>query len=78
MTDIFHHWKENRFIIAPDYVKEPYDGRTHIIVLTDIHFWALNTDQLTDWCQQHGCEVKGMTVEIPTDDLLTAFCIRWA
>lgn len=78
MTDIFHHWKENKFIIAPDYVRESNVEHLHMIVLTDIGFWADNVDRLSEWCNSHGCKTQGMTVEIPTDDLLTAFCIRWA
>lgn len=78
MTDIFHHWKENRFIIAPDYVRDSDSEHPHMVILTDIGFWADNVDHLVEWCNNYGCKTQGMTVEIPTDDLLTAFCIRWA
>ena len=74
MTDIFANWKTNRFVVAP---AEYYDNSRRVVVLTDIPFWADHIDQLTQWCQVHGCTVQGMTVEIPTDPTLTLFHLRW-
>ena len=78
MTDLFHNWKENRFIVAPDYTYDANVRCAKLIVLTDIKFWAINTDELAEWCQEHGCTHKGMTVELPTEQMLTAFCLRWS
>jgi hypothetical protein len=75
MTDIFHDWKTNRFVkVAAD----EYNVRCiHLIVLTDIHFWVEHIEELVAWCSEMGCLHQGMTVEIPTDELLTAFYLKW-
>lgn len=75
--DIFQSWKDNRFVIAPEYLRLDEETQ-HFIILTDIGYWANHADVLEEWCRNYGCTIKGMTVEIPTDDLLTAFCARWA
>jgi hypothetical protein len=78
MTDIFHHWKENRFVVAPAYAYEADGKCVKLVVLTDIKFWADSADELLSWCNEFGCTQKGMTVEFPEEDLLTAFCLRWS
>lgn len=77
MTDIFNDWKRNRFVIAPQFayrLDEPYQ---HVVVLTDIPFWVKEVDNLVPWCLEHGCRNQGMTVELPNDETLTLFCLRW-
>lgn len=49
-----------------------------IVVLSDISFWAENMDALDAWCQQNGCDIQGLTVEIPTEHLLTLFQLKWS
>ena len=73
--DIFVDWKKNRFIIAPFEIMHNND---HIVVLTDIAFWSNKSDELISWCNQYNCTMQGMTVNIPTDDLLTVFCLQWS
>lgn len=79
MTDIMEDFRRGRFMVAPSYISrglaQPQYG--HMIVLTDIGFWADNIDALVQWCQDHGCETRGMTVDIPDDQTLTLFCLRW-
>jgi len=77
--DVFADWKNQRFVIAPKhtFVDDNTDFK-HLIVLTDIKFWVLATDDLNRWCEENNCRSKGMTVEIPTDSELTLFCLRWA
>lgn len=77
MTDIFHDWKQNRFIVAPEFTYDPNCRFKHMVVLTDIPFWAREVDNLVPWCIEHGCNTQGMTVEIPDDETLTLFCLRW-
>lgn len=74
MTDIFHSWKQNRFIVAPDVLTD----HEKLIILTDIQFWADNVDTLALWCEENGCTTEGMTVVLTDDRALTAFCLRWA
>ncbi len=78
MTDIFHNWKENKFIIAPSFAYDSNKEFDHLVILTDVSFWTNEIDNLLAWCDQYGCSQKGMTVEIPNEDLLTAFCLRWS
>lgn len=77
MTDIFHDWKKNRFVVAPEFGFRLKNNFKHVIVLTDIAFWAQEVDNLVPWCQENGCKNQGMTVEIPDDCTLTLFCLRW-
>ena len=76
-TDILAHWKTSRFVIAPDYIVADLDT-LHLIVLSDFGFWSEHVDQLLEWCQTHGAKISGMTVEIPTDELLSMFVLRWS
>lgn len=77
--DIFADWKNMRFIVAPNYTfRDDKINFKHLIILTDIKFWALASDDLDCWCEENNCKTKGMTVEIPSDRELTLFCLRWA
>jgi hypothetical protein len=49
----------------------------HIVLLTNVMFWSEQYDNLGTWCEEHHAEVKGMTVNIPSDEVLTLFCLRW-
>ena len=76
-NDIFADWKNQRFAVAPQYSFSDYNCK-HLIVLTDLRFWTLASDDLDRWCEENNCKTKGMTVEIPSDRELTLFCLRWA
>lgn len=76
-NDIFADWKNQRFAVAPQYSFSDYNCK-HLIVLTDLKFWVLASDDLDRWCKENNCKTKGMTVEIPSDRELTLFCLRWA
>jgi hypothetical protein len=78
-NDLFAGWKNQRFTIAPNYTFSDVDDNCkHLIVLTDLRFWTLASDDLDRWCEENNCKTKGMTVEIPSDRELTLFCLRWA
>lgn len=76
MTDaILAEWKRNKFIVA-DYALT--SDAKHLIVLTDIKFWAENADALVDWCKKNPrARTQGMIVEIDDDRTLTHFIMRW-
>lgn len=76
MTDLFHNWKQNRFVVAPRFAYDDADVG-EMIILTNVAFWVGELDELIDWCKEHDCRLQGMTVEIPTEELLTMFCLRW-
>ena len=74
MNDIFAHWKEQRFIIAPDDLVD----NEKLVILTDYNYWADNTDDLIAWCQERNVVTQGMTVVFPDDVSLTEFVLRWS
>lgn len=75
MNDIFEGWKKERFVVAGPNL---HDYTNHyLVIMTDFGYWTDHADQCTQWCLDHGCEQTGATILIPTDELLTAFCLRW-
>ena len=79
MTDIMQDFKDRRFTVCPSYISRGFIEPTygHLIVMTDFSFWNDNIDALLAWCNDYECRVQGMTVEIPNDETLTLFCLRW-
>jgi len=75
MTDIFEHWKTQRFVVSN---VSTDDLDSHMVVLTDIQYWVNNYDDLVDWCCIYGGEVKGITVDLPNKATMTLFCLKWA
>jgi hypothetical protein len=81
IADIFANWKEQKFVavnsresgLVIDSVAWP-----HVVVLADVGYWHERMDQLQKWCDQNGCEQKGLTVVLPTDQALSLFCLRWS
>ena len=73
--DIFAEWKKQRFI-SPD--PELLGTGAPIVILTDVAFWAANSDQLYEWCEDHGATVAGMAVEFETPQDLVLFTLRWS
>ena len=73
--DIFHSWKHSRFVVA-DY--ELLNEPGIVIVLTEFEYWAQHTDELKAWCQEHGGQLKGMTVSLDTHEQLTLFALKWS
>lgn len=72
--DIFENWKGQKFIIAD---RNLHDSKGHLIILTDYIFWTDHFDKLETWCNKNGGKIEGMTVNLPTDKLLTAFLLKW-
>lgn len=75
MTDIFHHWKENKFIVVSPCLT---DDQAKMVILTDTKFWANHWLALTTWCSQHGAVNTGMTVTFPDEKTLSIFCLKWS
>lgn len=74
--DVLADWKRNRFIVADPFLVET---TKHVIILTDINYWAEHADDLVEWCNLHeGVKTQGMTVEIDNDKTLTLFILRWS
>lgn len=76
--DIFSEWKSQRFIVV-DAVIARDNMTSHMVVLTDIYFWAEHQDDLDKWCDEHpGVYQMGMTVSFETQEMLTLFTLRWS
>lgn len=73
-NDIFAHWKENHFVIAPDVLVD----NEKLVILTDYNYWADRTDELIQWCNDNGAVSQGMTVVFPDAETLMLFVLRWA
>ena len=74
--DILADWKKNKFILAP---KDLTETQNHLIILTDIKYWAEHADALAEWCERtQGVYTQGMTVEISDDKTLTHFILKWS
>jgi len=73
--DVLAEWKKSRFVIAPS---ELIDQPGVLVILTDYKFWTDRYEQLQSWCKENNCDTQGMTVTMPNDAALTAFCLRWS
>lgn len=74
--DILADWKKNKFILAP---KDLTETDKHLIILTDIKYWAEHAVELKEWCEKtQGARTQGMTVEIFDDKTLTHFILEWS
>jgi hypothetical protein len=74
--DILGDWKKNRYILAPSNLTE---SDHHLIILTDVAYWAEHADELIEWCNKtQGVRTQGMTVEISDDKTLTHFILKWS
>ena len=67
----------SRFVMVESEVAESL-GHPVIIILSDIGFWNDHFDVLLTWCEANGAEQQGMTVNMPSQSVLTAWCLRWA
>jgi hypothetical protein len=73
MTDLFQHWKDNRFVIAPTELTD----NERLVILTDITYWTNNIDELNHWCNDRDAVVSGMTVTFGSERTLLEFVLKW-
>jgi len=78
--DILADWKKSKFILASRHLtRHLTETDKHLIVLTDIKYWAEHADELKEWCDRtQGVRTQGMTVEISDDKTLTHFILKWS
>ena len=74
MTDIMAKFKESKFVVVHNDYEDSFE---HLVVLSDITYWSENLDSLIEWCDENECEVLGMTVNVPDDQRLIVFILRW-
>ena len=73
MTDMFQHWKDNRFIIAPTELTD----NERLVILTDIPYWIKKINELNHWCNTRDAVVSGMTVTFGSERTLLEFVLKW-
>ena len=73
--DILKDWKNQRFVITDLLAM---DGLPYVVVLVDMDYWPNKADELISWCLENGFVQQGMTVELPNEEALTLFCLRWS
>jgi hypothetical protein len=74
--DVFADWRNKKFVVTDKQIFEIEEG--HLIILIDYVFWEDHMGELEDWCQCNGGKIQGMTLTLPTDQVLSAFLLRWA
>ncbi len=72
--DVFADWRDKKFVIADSALN---DKPGYLIILTDFGFWATHMYDLDNWCKDHGGDIQGMTLNLPTEQSLSAFLLRW-
>lgn len=68
-----------RFIASGPFDHEmPY----HYLVIADISYWLNNEPEIYVWMEENlprgRLHQQGMTLELETEEQVTAFCLRWA
>lgn len=65
---------QEKFIVIPDVLTDT----DSMVILTDIGYWAINEEELRQWCKDNGSLFVGMTVTFPDRRTLTAFVLKWS
>lgn len=68
-------WKNSKFVVSDLF--QP-DGILYIVVLSDFKFWIDHIDELKEWCKVNHSKIKGMTVELYSEESLTLFYLKWS
>jgi hypothetical protein len=65
-----------KFII----VAHQQDIIKHTVILSEWQYWSGSDtyEELKTWCKNKSIVIKGMTIGIPNDQLLTEFILRWS
>lgn len=72
--DIFHSWKDSRFVIVDPVVAD----NERLVVLSDVSYWAFHVEELIEWCKTRNAQTQGMTITFGDDITLTEFVLRWS
>jgi hypothetical protein len=72
--DIFHSWKDRRFVIVDPVVAD----NERLVVLSDVGYWAFHVEELIEWCKTRNAQTQGMTITFGDEITLTEFVLRWS
>jgi len=75
MTDLFHDWKQNRFVVVDRSLIDEESGIT--VLLTDLGYWVDRTDEIMQWCKENNAVQRGLTITMPSESELLLFCLKW-
>ena len=68
-------WKDSKFIVSDLFQS---DGILYVVVLSDFTFWSENIYEIETWCKTNLAKIKGMTVELYSEESLTLFYLKWS
>ena len=77
MTNIIERKNNSKFIVYDDSYLSENDCK-YTVLLSHLEFWVKNIDELQDWLEEYDCVKQGMTVNIPDDDRMVLFALRWS
>jgi len=76
-TDILGRIGNSRFVVYDeDFLAD--SNCKYTVLLIKLDFWSKNIVELFDWLAEHNCTKEGMTVNIPDDDRMMLFALRWS
>lgn len=65
-------WKFKRFVVLTGLITDI------AVLLSDVQYWADNSDKLTEWCNDNNCRQEGMLIIFPNEKTLSIFCLQWS
>lgn len=75
--DILGRMGNARFVVYDDdFLTE--SNCKYTVLLIKLDFWSKNIVELWDWLIEHNCTKQGMTVNIPDDERMMLFALRWS
>lgn len=76
--DIMYDMKQGNFFVVPVELTDDLSSGTITVILTDISYWCINFDKLSDWCKRNSVEIKGMTLTLDRPEKLTEFILKFS
>jgi hypothetical protein len=76
--DIFKNWKENKFVLLTAKDIGLISDYPYLIVLADIGYWNEHNLELIEWCEENNCRMRGMTVEVISEQAALLFSLKWS
>lgn len=77
MTNIIERKNNSKFIVYDDSYLSESDCK-YTVLLSHLEFWVKHIDELQVWLQEHDCAKQGMTINIPDDERMVLFALRWS
>jgi hypothetical protein len=64
-----------KFIVVSQHYNFKY-----AVILSEWRYWTVDEtyEELKVWCESRSCVLRGMAIDIPSEQLLTEFILRWS